>query len=96
VAAAIALAQDFCAIGCARQANRFKHGLARTVGSGVAPLRRVATGLRTDADAGKASLRLPWSPTPLAGHINRLTRLQRSLVGRATSALLRRRFLLAA
>ena len=79
-----------------RQADRFDRWLARAVASGVAPLRRFATGLRADYEAVKAGLRLPWSNGPVEGHINRLKMLKRSMFGRAKLDLLSRRFLLAA
>jgi transposase len=96
VAVAIDLAQDFCTIVRERHADRFDHWLAHAVASGVAPLRRFATGLRTDYEAVKAGLRLPWSSGPVEGHINRLKMLKRSMFGRAKLDLLSRRFLLAA
>jgi transposase len=58
--------------------------------------RRFATGVQADDEAVKASLMLPWSNGPVEGHSNRLTRLKRSMCGRAQLALLSRRFLLAA
>jgi len=79
-----------------RQADGFDHWLARALASGVAPLRRFATGLRADYKAVKAGLRLPWSNGPVEGHINRLKMLKRQMCGRAKLDLLSRRFLLAA
>jgi transposase len=96
VAVAIELAQDFCALVRERQADGFDHWLARALGSGVAPLRRFATGLRADYEAVKAGLRLPWSNGPVEGHINRLKMLKRQMFGRAKLDLLSRRFLRAA
>jgi transposase len=96
VAVAIEFAQDFCALVRERQADGFDHWLARALGSGVAPLRRFATGLRADYEAVKAGLRLPWSNGPVEGHINRLKMLKRQMFGRAKLDLLSRRFLRAA
>src|SRR5262245_59975530 len=96
VAVAIDLAQDFCTLVRARQADRFDDWLARAMASGVAPLRRFATGLRADDEAVKAGFRLPWSNGPVEGHINRLKMLKRQMFGRATLDLLSRRFLRAA
>jgi transposase len=93
MAVAIDLAQDFCALVREHQADGFDHWLARALASGVAPLRRFATGLRADYKAVKAGLRLPWSNGPVEGHINRLKRLKRQMCGRATLDLLSRRFL---
>jgi transposase len=96
VAVAIHLAQDFCTLWRARQADRFDDWLARALASGVAPLRRFATGLRADYEAVKAGFRLPWSNGPVEGHINRLKMLKRQMFGRAKLDLLSRRFLRAA
>jgi transposase len=96
LAEAIGLAQDFGAIVRQRQADRFDDWLARAAASGVAPLRRFAMGLRTDYEAVKAGLRLPWSNGPVEGHINRLKMLKRQMFGRAKLDLLSRRFLRAA
>ena len=46
LAVAIDLAQDFCTLLRARQADRFDDWLARALASGVAALRRFATGLQ--------------------------------------------------
>jgi transposase len=96
VAVAIERAQDFCRIVREGQANRFDRWLAHAVVSGVAPLRRFATGLRADYEAVKAGLMLPWSTGPVEGHINRLKMLKRSMFGRAKLDLLSQRFLLTA
>jgi transposase len=94
--AAIALARDFAEIVRERQPDRFDHWLARAIASGMAPLRRFATGLRADYDAVKAGIMLPWCTGPVEGHITRLKMLKRSMFGRAKLDLLSRRFLLAA
>jgi transposase len=96
LATAIDLAQDFAAIMRQRQPDRFDSWLARATASAVAPLRRIATGLRTDYEAVKAGLRLPWSNGPVEGQINRLKMLKRSMFGRAKIDLLSRRFMRAA
>jgi transposase len=96
LAVAIALAQDFCTLLRARQADRFDDWLARAMASGVAALRRFATGRQADDEAVQASMRLPWSNGPVEGQINRVNMLKRSLFGRATRDLLSRRFLRAA
>jgi transposase len=96
LAVAIKLAQDFAAIVRARQADRFDSWLARAIASAVAPLRRFATGLRTDYEAVQAGLCLPWSNGPVEGQINRLKMLKRSMFGRAKIDLLSQRFLRAA
>jgi transposase len=96
LAVAIELAQDFAAIVRTRQADRFDSWLARASASAVAPLRRFATGLRTDYEVVTAGLRLPWSNGPLEGQINRLKMLKQSMFRRAKIDLLSQRFLRAA
>jgi transposase len=96
VAVAIHLAQDFCTLVRARQVDRFDVWLARAVASRVAPLQRFATGLHADYEAVKVGIKLRWSNGPVAGQINRLKMLKRSMFGRAKIDLLSRRFLLAA
>jgi transposase len=95
LAVAIVLAQDFAEIVRERQPDRFDSWLARAMASTVAPLRRFATGLRTEYEAVKAGLMLPWSNGPVEGQINRLKMLKRSMFGRAKLDLLSQRFLLA-
>jgi transposase len=79
-----------------RQPDSFDRWLARATASAVAPIRRLATGLRADDEAVKADLRLPWSHGPVEGQINRLKMLKRSMCGRAKIDLFSRRFLHAA
>ena len=96
VAVAIDLAQDFCTLVRARQADRFDDWLARAMASAVGLLQRFAAGLRADDEAVKAGIMLPWSNGPVEGQINRLKILKRSMFGRAKLDLLSRRFLCAA
>ena len=96
LAMAITLAQDFAAIVRERQPDRFDSWLERATASTVALLRRFAKGLWADYDAVKAGITLRWSNGPVAGQINRLKMLKRSMFGRAKIDLLSRRFLLAA
>jgi transposase len=96
LAIALDLAPDFAAIVRERQPDRFDSWLARATVSAVAPLRRLAPGLRAVSEAVNAGLRRPCSHGPVAGQITRLKMLQRSMFGRAKIALLSRRFLLAA
>ena len=55
-------------------------------------LQRFATGLHEDYEAVKAGVTLPWSTSPVEGHINRLKMLKRQMFGRARLDLLSRRF----
>jgi transposase len=55
-----------------------------------------AAGLEQDGPAVRAALTLPWSSGQAEGQINRLKLVKRSMYGRASFDLLRRRILLAA
>jgi transposase len=76
--------------------SSWRRTFVRLCASGVAPLRRFASGLHADYEAVKAGVTLPWSTGPVEGHINRLKMLKRSMFGRAKLDLLSPRFLFAA
>lgn len=58
-------------------------------------LRTLAPGLRRDADAVLAAILFPWSNGQVEGQINRLKLVKRTMYGRASFPLLRRRVLAA-
>jgi transposase len=58
-------------------------------------LRSLATGLRRDFDAVLAAVLFPWSNGQVEGQVNRLKLVKRTMYGRASFALLRRRVLAA-
>ena len=93
VAEAIALAPDFTALVRQRQPERLDPWLTRATASTLEALQRFARGLREDYEAVKAGVPLPWSTSPVEGHINRLKMLKRQMFGRARLDLLSRRFL---
>jgi transposase len=95
VAEAINLAQDFTQLVRQRQAAQLDLWLKRATTSTLEALRRFATGLYEDYAAVKAGVTLPWSTSPVEGHINRLKMLKRQMFGRARLDLLSRRFVLA-
>jgi transposase len=95
VAEAIDLAQDFATLVRQRQPTQLDPWLKRATTSAVDAMRRFATGLYEDDEAVKAGMTLPWSPSPVEGHINRLKMVKRQMFGRARLDLLSRRFLLA-
>ena len=94
-AQAIALAQDFAQLLRARQPERLETWLQQAATSSLAALQRLAKSLQRDYAAVKAGVTVPWSTSPVEGHINRLKMLKRQMFGRARLDLLRRRFLLA-
>jgi len=55
-------------------------------------VQRFAKGLYDDYEAVKAGVTLPWSTSPVEGHINRVKMLKRQMFGRAHLDLLSRRF----
>jgi transposase len=95
VAEAIDLAQDFATLVRQRQPTQLDSWLKRATTSTLEALRRFATGLYEDYEAVNAGVTLPWSTSPVEGHINRLKMLQRQMFGRAHLDLLSRRFVLA-
>jgi hypothetical protein len=56
-------------------------------------LRSFAAGMRRDQDAVLAAIRCPWSNGQVEGQVNRLKLVKRTMCGRASFALLRRRLL---
>jgi transposase len=93
VAEAIDLAQDFAQLVRQRQPAQLDPWLQRASNSMLDALRRFAQGLRDDYAAVKAGVTLPWSTSPVEGHINRLKMVKRQMCGRARLDLLSRRFL---
>jgi len=95
VAEAMDLAQDFALLVRQRQPTQLDPWLQRATTSTLEALQRFAQGLRDDYEAVKAGVTLPWSTSPVEGHINRLKMVKRQMFGRARLDLLSRRFLLA-
>jgi transposase len=93
VAEAMDLAQDFTALVRQRQPERLDPWLTRATASTLEAFQRFARGLQEDYQAVKAGVTLPWSTSPVEGHINRLKMLKRQMFGRARLDLLSRRFL---
>jgi transposase len=93
VAEAIDLAQEFATLVRHRQPAQLDAWLQRATASALEAVRRFATGLAEDYAAVQAGVTLPWSTSPVEGHINRLKMLKRHMFGRARLDLLSRRFL---
>src|SRR5262249_3419183 len=79
VAEAIDLAQDFTQLVRQRQPERADAWLQRATSSTLEALQRFASGLREDYEAVKAGVTLPWSTSPVEGHINRLKMVKRQM-----------------
>jgi transposase len=90
------LAQVFGTLVRARDQAALKPWVEQAEQSGVAELRGFATGLRRDWAAVEAALRLPWSNGQTEGQITKLKLLKRSMFGRGSIELLKRRLILAA
>jgi transposase len=95
LAEAIDLAQDFVHLVRRRPPQQLEPWLARAAKSVMGAWQRFAKGLQDDYDAIKAGVTLPWSHGPVEGQITRLKLLKRQMFGRASLALLERRFVLA-
>ena len=72
MAEAIDLAQDLTHLLRQRQPERLDAWLQRATSSTLEALQRFARGLREHYEAVKAGVTLPWSTSPVEGHINRL------------------------
>jgi transposase len=92
-AQAIALAHGFAQLLRARQPEQLDPWVQQAATSSLAAFRHVAKSLQRDYGAVKAGVTLPWSTSPVEGHINRLKMLKRQMVGRAHRDLLSRRCL---
>jgi transposase len=93
VAEAIDLGQAFTQMVRQRQPESLDPWLQRASPSTLEAIQRFATGLSEDYAAVKAGVTLPWSTSPVEGHINRLKMLKRQMFGRARLDLLSHRFL---
>ena len=94
-AQAIALAHGLAQLLRARQPERLDTWLEQAATSALVAMQRLAKSVQRDSAAVKAGVTLPWSTSPVEGHINRLKILKRQMFGRARLDLLSRRFLLA-
>lgn len=90
---AITLAQAFTRSLRERRSDEFDRWLVRATASTLAPFRRFAKSLQRDYEAVKAAFELPWSTSPVEGHINKLKMVKRQMYGRAKLDLLEKRLL---
>jgi transposase len=88
------LAQRFVQLVKHGQDEQLADWLAQAHQCAWVELRQLAQGLAQDAQAVRAALRLPQSNGVVEGQITRLKLLKRSMYGRASFELLRRRVLL--
>jgi transposase len=95
-AAAYALLQEFVRPVRERCDEPLEGWFEAATASAVPDLRSFAVALREDAPALRAALQLPWSTSPVEGHITRLKLLKRQGYGRSGLDTLRCRMLYAA
>ena len=70
--------------------------IAQCEASGVAELANFGAGLLRELEAIRAAISLPYSNGPTEGQVNKLKMIKRTLYGRGSFEVLRRRVLLAA
>lgn len=95
VQVAYSYAQRFIQMVCQRCADLFETWLAQVEATGIPELQGFAAGLRRDKAAVTAALSLPYSNGQVEGQVNRLKLIKRSMYGRASFDLLRKRVLAA-
>lgn len=93
VAAIYPLVQKFSTMVRSRKAEEFEGWLKESLSCGVKGFETFAIGLRRERPAVEAALTLPYSNGQTEGQVNRLKLVKRSMYGRASFELLRRRFL---
>ncbi len=82
-ATAYPLLQAFVRLIRERCAESLDGWFAAAMASAIPDLRSFAVALHEDAPALRAALQLPWSTSPVEGHITRLKLLKRQGYGRA-------------
>ncbi len=75
------------------EGEKLDEWLAEVDASEAAVMRRFAKGLKKDLSAVRAGLTESWSNGPVEGFIHKLKLIKRSMYGRASFGLLRRRVL---
>jgi transposase len=96
IAQAYQLIQAFLTRVRERRGDELEAWMTEATESGIEALARFAQGLQEDLAAVKAGLTLPWSHSPVEGHMHRLKLLKRQGYGRAGFVLLRQRVMQAA
>jgi transposase len=93
LAAAVRAARRLAALLRKEETGNLADALGAMAGT---PLARLGESLGRDAAAIQSALDLPWTTSPVEGHVNRIKMLKRAMYGRAGFHLLRQRVLLAA
>ena len=87
------LAQQFMSLLQRRDLSAFHRWLSDVAKHGSGPMKRFASGLRSDYAEVAAALTYEWSNGPTEGHINKLKLIKRQMFGRAKLDLLRKRIM---
>jgi len=74
--------------------ERLTDWITRVQADPLPALHSLITGMRRDLDAVIAGLTMPWNSGPVEGAVNRIKTIKRSMYGRASFSLLRKRILL--
>ncbi len=85
------LARQFMSLLRNRDLSAFHNWLNDVAKHGSGPMKRFASGLRSDYAEVSAALTYEWSNGPTEGHINKLKLIKRQMFGRAKLDLLRKR-----
>jgi len=93
LAEAYLLTQEFAEMVRGLEGEKLDEWLAEVDASEAAVMRRFAKGLKKDLSAVRAGLTESWSNGPVEGFIHKLKLIKRSMYGRASFGLLRRRVL---
>lgn len=93
VAAIYPLVQKFSEMVRSRKAKDFEGWMESPLSCGVKSFETFAIGLRREQSAVEAALSLPYSNAQTEGQVNRLKLIKRSMYGRGSFGLLKRRFL---
>jgi transposase len=86
--------REFADLMNEHRSERLTDWIARVQADPLPALHSLITGLRRDLDAVIAGLSMPWNSGPVEGAVNRIKTIKRSMYGRASFSLLRKRILL--
>jgi len=86
--------RDFADLMNKHRGERLTAWIARVQADPLPALHSLTIGLRRDLDAVIAGLTMPWNSGPVEGAVNRIKTIKRSMYGRASFSLLRKRILL--
>jgi transposase len=86
--------REFADLMNKHRGERLTDWITRVQADPLPALHSLITGLRRDLDAVVAGLTMPWNSGPVEGNVNRIKTIKRSMYGRASFSLLRKRILL--